>query len=695
MLRERVALEGSHAEIPPVLALDDQRAWAPNLVGSKAANLARAAGLGMPVLPGFVLTTEACSAIMGAPGYSLGPDLETAVEAAWEGLSQDGRRPLVVRSSSSVEDTESSSMAGMFTSVLGVCDWRTFVDALKAVLASASRAGIEGAAPMAVLVQPQLEPSRGGVMFGLDPVSGRRDVVTVAAVLGGPDKLVSGTEEGTRYTLSKRGRVLGVEGAEPFVPLSARQRRALARLAHRASVAFGGPQDVEWAFDLKDRVWLFQARPITATGTAPAAHGPILGPGPVAETFPDPLSTLEAELWVDPMRTALREALTISGAAPFKKVMASDAVSIVGGRVAADLELLNALPKRASLIARLDPRPPTRRLLAAWRVGRLKVALPGIVSDVIERTDDELSSIVHPSTMSDGELLALLHGARAALLALHGHEMLAGMLMPQNATGAGGAASALKALAQGRAEGLSDDNIVTRFPVVLALVPPRIDGKTRLPDLPNSIPDLRDSEDPLGRARENLRLRARFVQELSARVASELGRRLTGSHVFRVPDHVRWVGLDELRDAIDGGGAPADIEARRSAPVAAPLPAAFRLTPDGDIVPVTTGSPTAGRGAGGGRGAGRVHGGEGHPQAGAVLVVRTLDPTLASLLPILGGLVAETGSPLSHLAILAREYGVPTVVGVTDALVRFQPGAEVVVDGTSGEVRLADEGASR
>ena len=56
---------------------------------------------------------------------------------------------------------------------------------------------------------------------------------------------------------------------------------------------------------------------------------------------------------------------------------------------------------------------------------------------------------------------------------------------------------------------------------------------------------------------------------------------------------------------------------------------------------------------------------------GSVLVVSHLDPRLAAVIPRLGGLVAETGNALSHLAILAREYGVPAVVGVADATRRF------------------------
>jgi rifampicin phosphotransferase len=126
-------------------------------------------------------------------------------------------------------------------------------------------------------------------------------------------------------------------------------------------------------------------------------------------------------------------------------------------------------------------------------------------------------------------------------------------------------------------------------------------------------------------------------------------------------------------------------------PPGAPLPAMFRLTDRGAVVPVASARGAAvGRGAGGGRGAGPVHTDPTSPPPGSVLVVRTLDPGLASVLPDLAGLVAETGSVLSHLAILAREYGVPTVVGMADAVERFSPGTWVVVDGTTGDVTGVD-----
>ena len=99
----------------------------------------------------------------------------------------------------------------------------------------------------------------------------------------------------------------------------------------------------------------------------------MFGPGPVAETFPNAMAPLELDLWVEPMREALREVLRISGGAAAKKVAASPIIVEVNGHVAADLQLLGIeRPTGArSLLARIDPRPPVRRLKVAWQVGRL------------------------------------------------------------------------------------------------------------------------------------------------------------------------------------------------------------------------------------------------------------------------------------------------------------------------------------
>jgi pyruvate,water dikinase len=74
-----------------------------------------------------------------------------------------------------------------------------------------------------------------------------------------------------------------------------------------------------------------------------------------------------------------------------------------------------------------------------------------------------------------------------------------------------------------------------------------------------------------------------------------------------------------------------------------------------------------------------------------VLVTTTLTPGLAPLLTRLDGIVAATGSVLSHLAILAREAGVATVVGYANAARDLPEGVEVLVDGETGRVTLEEK----
>jgi rifampicin phosphotransferase len=73
---------------------------------------------------------------------------------------------------------------------------------------------------------------------------------------------------------------------------------------------------------------------------------------------------------------------------------------------------------------------------------------------------------------------------------------------------------------------------------------------------------------------------------------------------------------------------------------------------------------------------------------GDVLVATTTTPAWTPLFPSLSGLVTETGGVLSHAAIVAREYGVATVVGVAGATGSIPDGARVRVDGRTGDVTL-------
>jgi len=72
---------------------------------------------------------------------------------------------------------------------------------------------------------------------------------------------------------------------------------------------------------------------------------------------------------------------------------------------------------------------------------------------------------------------------------------------------------------------------------------------------------------------------------------------------------------------------------------------------------------------------------------GDVLVTRVAGPALSQILPRVAGVVAERGGSTSHLASLARERGIPMVLGVHEATTRIPDGVQVAVDGVAGVVR--------
>ncbi|WP_406195811.1 PEP-utilizing enzyme [Streptomyces europaeiscabiei] len=828
-----------------VVPLNHPTASLPPLSGSKAANLARAARAGLPVLPGFVIPHCPRDAHSEARTGEA-----SALLRAWDELSRHGARPLVVRSSSPQEDTEESSLAGRFDSVLDVRGWEEFRAAVRTVLDSARQPDGD-TAPMAVLVQPMIRARVGGVLFGADPVAGRTDRMLVSAVWGGPDTLVSGEQPGTSYGLSRWGRRLRTESVdltEPTEPMeragprdspgpresegpgkavepgdtagstrSARPRdaaeppeslkprdaakppesvrpkdatkppesvrpkgtaeppesvrsaessgarrttgpeplltaselRRLARLARRAARVFGGPQDIEFGFDEDGRLWLFQSRPITAMAARPPRGARLLGPGPVAETLPGQLEPLEEDLWVAPMARGLAFALDIGGSAPRRSLWTTPVVTTVGGRAAADLRLLGAVPPRHPRLVWLNPAPGARRLGAAWRVGRLTSTLPGLATDLVADVDRRLAETPSTTELPTAELISILRWTRAVLVSLHAQEALAGALLPEPRITAAGTALATLNETRYHDRNLPDHRLVATEPVLLALTAPSLWGDLRLPPpehthrhsstaatatvYPGSIssdppaaptppapaaapPSTPSPSEPHNNPaplptphrtktvsapapapasvgalppREALRLRIRWVQELQVRLVREAARRLRVRGVLAEARRVGLLRWKEFVTGLEAGGLPQDFEERLPRAVSAPLPDRFRLAPGGVVVAERTvgRSDDGGRGVSGGRGIGTVWDGDGTRPQDALLVVRTLDPALAPLLPHLTGLVAQTGSPLSHLAVLAREFGVPVVVGVGDAVRRFPPGARLMVDGTSGDVR--------
>ena len=79
-----------------------------------------------------------------------------------------------------------------------------------------------------------------------------------------------------------------------------------------------------------------------------------------------------------------------------------------------------------------------------------------------------------------------------------------------------------------------------------------------------------------------------------------------------------------------------------------------------------------------------------HLAPGEILVAPSTDPAWTPLFLTAGGLVMEAGGILSHGSVVAREYGIPAIVGVADATTRLKTGDRIRMDGTMGTVEILD-----
>jgi len=75
---------------------------------------------------------------------------------------------------------------------------------------------------------------------------------------------------------------------------------------------------------------------------------------------------------------------------------------------------------------------------------------------------------------------------------------------------------------------------------------------------------------------------------------------------------------------------------------------------------------------------------------GDVLVTEATTEAFNILLPLLSGIITDSGGALSHAAIIAREYGIPGVVGTRDATAKVADGARVRVNGDDGTVTVLE-----
>jgi pyruvate,water dikinase len=127
----------------------------------------------------------------------------------------------------------------------------------------------------------------------------------------------------------------------------------------------------------------------------------------------------------------------------------------------------------------------------------------------------------------------------------------------------------------------------------------------------------------------------------------------------------------------------------RGAPTPVPIP---DRTPAG--APASAGTVITGLGVSAGTTSGRVRVvhdlADGEFDVDEILVCRTTDPSWASIMAIAAGLVIDVGGAISHGAIVARELGIPCVIGTETGTAVLRDGDLVDIDGAAGTVTLRE-----
>jgi len=195
------------------------------------------------------------------------------------------------------------------------------------------------------------------------------------------------------------------------------------------------------------------------------------------------------------------------------------------------------------------------------------------------------------------------------------------------------------------------------------------------------------------------------------RIALELGRRLAGKGVIATAGEVFWLRLEEIRTTLasplPGNAFTVQVAGRQAENKLWSQSSAPYLLPEGSkpsfwwkwIFPTpelnrqVDAHTLAGLGVSPGKvtAVARVIRSLEEAQslnAGEILVTRTTTPAWTPLFSRLSGLVTDLGGPLAHGSIVAREYGIPAVMGVGNATQSIRDGATITVDGTAGRVLI-------
>ncbi|MDN5933155.1 MAG: phosphoenolpyruvate synthase, partial [Pseudonocardia sp.] len=752
---------------------------------------------GFAVPAGCVVATAASAAVVAAAGLDvvitrgLEAGDDAAIRAAFEAVTVPdalvvaiaaahadlGGGPVAVRSSATAEDLPGAAFAGQQDTFLNVVGAAAVLDAMRrcwgslwtarAIAYRARRGVARDGLRIAVVVQRMIDAEFAGVLFTANPVTGERSEVVVDASAGLGESVVSGLVTPDHHVLGADGAVLAwtpgrrevviraaagggvihdTDAPDP-TPLPAPVLRELAAQGRAVAAHFSRPQDIEWAY-AHGRVWLVQARPMTALPPPPLRLGrlrraaglqlldymsvrpypldvsawiePGIGrmvqrmlaeiPGlhvdladvlpeveEVVDRFVPPLPRPTRAMFTAPARIALRirrfDPATWTaderfvrfdrqvreldrvdvGTLGWAELVASPRRALAAAEVVTDLRV-DYLPRTAFDLVRLMvvlallrrgalAGPLTAG--AATRTGDANRALDGL-ADLL-RTDPRLAGLDDDALAADPRFGAAL----AVFRAEYGHrETVSPLLMtaPTWGEAPGTVLGLVRVLAQGEPAAPGAGERALRGLLAHRLVRATRSG----PRLCRMVEAAR-----AGIAlREDTHFHGTRVLPVLRRALLEAGARLAAAGVLGAAEDVVHLRLDEIEAVADPDRLPAAEAdrlreaarrraARRAELAGVPMIAAATLRPPAadDADALTTGVPASGGRATGPVRVVRSPAEFGTMRSGDVLVCPYTNPSWTPLFQRAAAVVVDSGGLGSHAAIVAREYGIPAVMG--------------------------------
>jgi rifampicin phosphotransferase len=419
------------------------------LIGGKGANLGKLLNSGMPVPPGFCVTTHAYNKLLQELDSWMQMDyllndlplaeasekirwmiekaqmpepVMNSIKEAYANLG-NGYEVVAVRSSATAEDLAEASFAGQQDTYLGIQGSESLIQHIQLCWASLwteraisyrSRNKFSNqTVSLAVIVQEMIFPEVSGVLFTVNPINNRKEEMLVNASYGLGESVVSGrvTPDTFRIKCSKRFKVLervrgsksvridykpGKGTLESLVSDEDRKRfclnesllKELCKMGQKVERLYGFPQDIEWGIE-NGQLYLLQTRPVTST-----VQG-LMNSQKLNRIQQIILNDL-FEHYPDPPYPLDYEAVTSS----YQQLL--DALNVYGVVLPRSNEIIRLDPDGIPSINPPRPTPNLRILAVFWKLHRMmkfdtnrwfKQQLPPLSREINELKGTEISSL--------------------------------------------------------------------------------------------------------------------------------------------------------------------------------------------------------------------------------------------------------------------------------------------------------------